>query len=192
MKKLKKWKTLHSEILLDQPPWMRVRSDDVLLPDGRIVENYMRVEAPDSVMIVPLNAKDEIGMVRSYKRGLEAVDIQPPAGMVEGSEDALITARRELLEECGCIAATWVDLGNYILGGNYGGGWVHLFLARDVEMITDPDPGDLEEMELLWIGLDDLKRMWLKGAFRQIASSAAVGLALMHINGGAHAAGPAD
>lgn len=187
MKKFENWKTLHSEILVDQPPWLRVRADDVLLPDGRIVENYMHVEAPDAVMIVPVSDAGAIGMVRSYKRGLDDIDIQPPAGIVEDGEDPLHTAQRELLEECGCIAGEWIDLGNYILGGNFGGGWVHLYLAQHARVISNPDPGDLEEMEVLWLSLEKTKHMWLRGDFRQISSSAAIGLALMYLNGSDHA-----
>jgi len=190
MKELKNWKTLHSEILVDQPPWLCVRADEVLLPDGRVVKNYMHVEAPDSVMIVPVSEAGTIGMVRSYKRGLDGIDIQPPAGMVEDGEDPLHTAQRELLEECGCTAGEWFDLGNYILGGNFGGGWVHLYLAQRAHVIAEPNPGDLEEMEVLWIPLEEIKRMWMRGDFRQISSSAAIGLALMHLNGSDHAGSP--
>ena len=157
-------------------------ADEVQLPDGRVVNDYMRVEAPDSVMIVPVNERGEVGMVRSYKRGLNGIDIQPPAGMVENGEDAFKTAKRELLEECGCQASEWSDLGTYILGGNYGGGWVHLYLANQASVVAEPDPGDLEEMEVLWIPLEQLEQDWMNGTFRQIASSAAIGLALGHLH----------
>lgn len=183
MKHLEPWKTITSRVLVNQPPWMRVMADEVQLPDGRVVDDYMRVEAPDSVMIVPVNEHGQVGMVRSYKRGLDDVDIQPPAGMVENGEDALATAKRELLEECGCQAAEWADLGTYILGGNYGGGWVHLYLATRARVVAEPNPGDLEEMEVLWIPLEKLEQKWMSGAFRQIASSAAIGLALGRLHG---------
>jgi len=183
MGSLEQWKTLSSRVLVNQPPWMKVLADEVQLPDGRVVQDYMRVEAPDSVMIVPINDEGQAGMIRSYKRGLDEVDIQPPAGMIENGEEALLTAKRELREECGCTANSWKDLGTYVLGGNYGGGWVHLFLAEQASIVAEPDPGDLEEMEVLWIALDDLKTRWLRGDFRQIASAAAIGLALMHLDG---------
>ncbi|MBN2555653.1 MAG: NUDIX hydrolase [Anaerolineales bacterium] len=163
---------------------MKVLADEVQLPDGRVVQDYMRIEAPDSVMIVPVNNQGQVGMIRSYKRGLDEVDIQPPAGMIENGEEALLTAKRELREECGCTANAWEHLGTYVLGGNFGGGWVHLFLAEQARIVAKPDPGDLEEMEVLWIAQDDLKTRWLRGDFRQIASAAAIGLALMHINRG--------
>lgn len=182
---MEEWKTLRRELLLDRRPWLRVLSDDVELPDGTVVEGYLRLETPDYVVIVPVDREGRIGLVRSYKRGLEAVDIQPPAGIIEPDEAPLETARRELLEELGCEAASWEGLGDYVLAGNLRGGLAHLFLARGCRQVAEPDPGDLEQQEVLWWPRDRVRQRWQRGEFGQLGSAAALGLALTRLNGSA-------
>ena len=193
MPELKPWRTLKRTLLLDRPPWMRVYADDVELPDGRIVEGYLRLESPSYVSIVPLDRKNRVGLIRSYKRGVDEVDIQPPAGIVEAGrgDDPASTqpdeppqqaAQRELLEELGCTAHSWQALGSYVLGGNFGGGPAHIFLATGCEQTQAPDSGDLEEQQVLWLPLPEVRQRWTEGQFRQLASVASLGLAFAHLD----------
>jgi ADP-ribose pyrophosphatase len=184
MSDLKPWKILHSKLLLDRSPWLRVHEDQVALPDGRIIDGYIRLEEPDFVVVVPVQADGLIGLIRSYKHGIGAVDLQPPAGYLESDEDKLIAAKRELLEETGCEAEGWEKLGSYVISGNRGAGWAHLFLAIGCEQVTQPDSGDLEEQEMIWLPFDDVHRLWTEGEFSQVTSVAAIGLALARLKMG--------
>lgn len=181
MTDLKPWQTLRSHLLLDHSPWVRVYADDVELPDGRVIEGYLRMEAQGYTMIVPVDNKGRIGLIRSYKRGVNKIDMQPPAGMIESDEEPLETAKRELMEEMGCVASQWISLGAYVIGGNVGMGRAHLFLATGCEQIAEPDSGDLEEQELVWLPVHEARRRWLEGSFGQIATMAALGLAFAHL-----------
>lgn len=178
MPDLKPWKTLHTKLLLDRVPWLRVYSEKVELPDGRVVDDYLRLEQPDFVMIVPVRNECEIGLIRSYKHGVGAVDMQPPAGYVEKGEDILTTAQRELLEETGCQAEAWFELGSYVISGNRGTGKAHLYLATGCRRVVEPDPGDLEEQEVIWLSLEEVQQRWTDGKFSQMATVAALGLAI--------------
>ena len=93
MPQLESWRTLNRNLLLDCSPWMRIYADDVELPNGRIVEGYLRLESPSYVMIVPVDRKNRVGLIRSYKRGVDAIDIQPPAGIIENDESPSEAAR---------------------------------------------------------------------------------------------------
>jgi ADP-ribose pyrophosphatase len=181
MPDLKPWKTVHSKLLLDRSPWMRVHEDQVSLPDGRVIDGYLRLEEPDFVVVVPFQAEGLIGLIRSYKHGVGALDLQPPAGYLEPGEDALFTAKRELLEEAGCEAQAWEELGSYVMSGNRGSGRAHLFLAMGCQQVAQPDSGDLEEQEVVWLPRDDVHRLWIDGEFGQISTAAAIGLALAHL-----------
>ncbi len=184
MTDLKPWKTLNSTVVLDRRPWMRVFSEDVQLPDGRVVQGYLRLETPDYAVIVPVDRENRVGLIRSYKRGVDAVDVQPPAGLIEPGEDPLLAAQRELLEETGCRAEHWLPLGAYILGGNFCGGHAHIFLATGCLQVAEPDSGDLEEQEVLWWPVERVRQRWRRGDFRQLGSVAALGLALAHLEDG--------
>jgi ADP-ribose pyrophosphatase len=176
--KHKNWKILSCKTVYEQNPWLRVVADKIELPDGRLVEDYLRLEAPDFVMIVPVNKFGQIGLIRSYKHGIIGIDIQPPAGYMEAEENALDAAKRELLEETGCETQDWQSLGTYTISGNRGAGSAHFFLAKNCDQIKDPDPGDLEIQEVFWMGVQEVKKMLLSGQFLQLSSVAILGLAL--------------
>jgi ADP-ribose pyrophosphatase len=180
---MRKWTTLESTELLSRPPWLRVFSEDIQLPSGRIVREYLRLETPNYAVIVPVNVQGRIGLVRSYKRGPDAIDVQPPAGVIEYGEDPLHAAKRELLEELGCRSRDWSALGAYVLAGNLRGGTAHIFLARDCQKVAEPDSGDLEEPEPVWLPVSEVEAMWRGGGMAQLGSVAAVGLALAQLSG---------
>ncbi|MFP3853651.1 MAG: NUDIX hydrolase [Anaerolineales bacterium] len=177
------WETLSSRLLLDRSPWLKVYSEDLKLPEGRIVEGYLRLRTPDFVVIVPASTDGQIGMIRSYKRGPDRIDLQPPAGMIEPGENPLSAAKRELLEEMGCKADSWRELGDYVLAGNLRGGFAYLFLAEGCRQVQPPDSGDLEAQQVLWLDRNEVTRLWRQGELAQLGSSAALGLALAHLDG---------
>jgi len=180
--KLLPWHITNSELLLDRSPWMRIFSDDVQLPDGRIVEGYLRLESRGYVMVVPVDGENRIGLVRSYKKGVDGIDIQPPAGVLEPGEDILASAKRELREELGCEATSWQSLGTYTISGNYGAGKVHFYLASGAHQVVEPDPGDLEEQEVVWLPREKVHDMWINGKMKQLGSMAALGLAFSRLS----------
>jgi ADP-ribose pyrophosphatase len=182
MSEVKPWKTLGSRLLLDRSPWLRVHADDIQLPDGRVVEDYLRLETPDFVVIVPEDGNGRIGLVRSYKRGPDRVDLQPPAGMVEAGESPQAAGQRELLEELGCRADRWLPLGRYVLAGNMRGGFAYVFLATGCHMVAEPDSGDLEEQQVIWMGRPQIESIWRNGELAQLGSAAALGLAFSHLD----------
>lgn len=181
MAKLQAWKTLRRTLLLDRTPWLKVYEDDVELPSGKVVEGYIHLQTPGYAMIVPVNDDGEIGLIKSYKRGVDDTDMQPPAGVLE--EDFPVeSAKHELLEETGCQADEWIWLGEVVLHGNYGGGKAHFFLATGCHQIQDPDSGDLEEQELIWLPIEQVYNRFRDGEFQQMGATAALGLAFARLN----------
>jgi ADP-ribose pyrophosphatase len=178
------WKIISSTTVFEQSPWLRVLSEDVELPDGRVVKDYLHLETLDFVMIVPINQKDEIGLIRSYKHGLRAIDIQPPAGYIDEGEDPLETAKRELFEETGAVSDHWQSLGSYVIAGNRGAGKAHFFLATECDCIAEPDSGDLEAQEVLWVPVSKVRQTWESGDYAQLSTAAILGLALSRLQVG--------
>jgi ADP-ribose pyrophosphatase len=180
MTKHEVWKTLRRTLLLDRSPWLRVYEDDIELPGGELVEGYLHLQAPGYAMIVPINEAGELGLIRSYKRGVDDIDIQPPAGVLE-DDNPLTTAKRELLEETGCQAESWHALGDVVLSGNYGAGRAHFFLATGCRQIQVPDSGDLENQEVIWLPVEEVYGLYQQGGFQQMGATAALGLAFAKI-----------
>lgn len=181
MDELKKWRILRSRVLLEDLPWLRVLADDVLLPDGREVQNYLRLETPNYVSIAAVAQGGEFILVRSYKHGVGGIDIHTPAGYIEQGEAPGEAAERELLEETGHQAESLISLGSYVLAGNHGAGRAHPFLVLGCRKVQEPDSGDLEQQQLLSFTQARIREMLAADAFGQISTAATLSLALLRL-----------
>lgn len=173
------WVTVRRHELIDRRPWLRLWSEDVQLPDGRIIEGFTQLEMPDVAVIVALTPDGQAIIERNYKHGPRRVCLNLPAGYLEAGEEPLTAARRELLEETGYAADEWVPLGQFANDGNRGAGTSFLFLARDARQIAQPDAGDLEELEIGLMPLDQLAESVRNGEVAILAIAAAIGLAVV-------------
>jgi ADP-ribose pyrophosphatase len=173
------WETLSRREVADGRPWLRLWAEDVQLPDGRVVEGFFTLEMPDYVVVVALTPDGRVVVERNYKHGPRRVCLNLPAGYVEPGEDPLAAARRELLEETGYVADEWVSLGSFTNNGNRGCGVGHLFLARQAQNVAEPNAGDLEEMEIGLMGLDEVIETVRRGDVAVLSVAAAIGLAMV-------------
>jgi ADP-ribose pyrophosphatase len=174
---LKPWKVLRSETVYASPPYLRVQSHTIELPDGRIVEPYFRIDLRAFTVIAALTAECEIIVGRQYRHGIERITLLLPGGLVEEGEDALATAKRELLEETGYVSERWESLGQFVPNSNYRCGEVQLFLARDATKITAAGNDDLEETELFRLPLAQMLQELREGNVVSLSSATAILLA---------------
>lgn len=171
------WRTLTRRTLLSRPPWMEVGEERVKLPDGREIDGFLWIRTRDFVTIVALTERDEAILIRSYKHGPRTVSLAVPAGYIEGGEEPLTAAKRELLEETGFSSNEWSSLGRYVVDGNYFVATQHIFLARACNKVTEPAAGDLEEIEPVVVPLADISEHLRRGEVVQLSSAAALALA---------------
>lgn len=172
------WKTLERRELLRTPRGLAVFEESVALPDGRRVDDYLRVEDGDFATIV---ARDEAGAflcLRQYRHGPRAEVLTLPGGGVDPGETPLEAAERELLEETGHVGATWRSLGAFVLHGARYVARGHHFLALGCRAVQAPASGDLETATLKRIGLEDMKTGLVEGRFPIMSHAAALGGAL--------------
>jgi ADP-ribose diphosphatase len=172
---LKPWKVLRRRVLLDGSPWLRVWSEDVRLPSGRVIDGFYKVEMPDYVVVVPVHDQGVV-VLRTYKHGPGGTGIQLPAGYIETGEDALTSAKRELLEETGYSSGEWSCLGDFTNDGNRGSGTGHFFLARNVFKVADPVDDEMEESIVETMPMDALVDAMRKGDVLVLSVAAAIGL----------------
>jgi ADP-ribose pyrophosphatase len=175
------WKRLRATLLLERDPWLRVYADDVLLPDGRRVDDYLRVESRPYATVFAITPERRVVFLHQYKYGPDAVSLQLPAGYLEAGEDPEQGARRELLEETGYAADRWESLGAFRPDGNRGFGVAHFYLARDARPVQAPSSDDLEEPTLELVPLDACESRLTSGEMAELAPIACVALALARL-----------
>lgn len=107
---------------------IRVRVDRVKLPDGNL-SNREIVEHPGAVAVVPLTDTGRVLMVCQYRKPVEKVLLEIPAGKLEKQEELEICARRELEEETGKKARNLKKLGSFYTSPGYSNEKMTLFLA---------------------------------------------------------------
>lgn len=136
-------KSTGSRIVWDDK-W-RVRVHQLSLPDGRLVDRAV-VEHPGSVGIVPLRPVAqgyEIVMLRQYRLSLDREILEIPAGTRLPGEAWLTCAQRELREETGLAAESFVALGEVWPAPGLTDERMALFLA--IGLYPDPLPADEDE-----------------------------------------------
>jgi ADP-ribose pyrophosphatase len=173
------WKMRQSEIILNTPPWLVVENHVVELPGGQIIPDWTWVITPNFVNVVVQMQDGRYQFFRQWKYGFDRISLAPIGGYIEPNEAPLSAAKRELLEEMGCEADDWVDLGVYRVDANRGAGIANLFFARNAKKVAEPVAGDLEMQELITLTKDDVLQAIKKGDFRGLAWVANVALALL-------------
>lgn len=174
------WQVLDDVEVYSSPPWINVHRQQVRLPNGRVVDGFHQIILPDYTIVAAQTADGKFVVERQYKHGIGTVSLLLPGGVIDHGEEPHNAAKRELLEETGYKADDWQEIGVYVSNSNYGCGRAHVFISRNARKITEPNSGDLEDMEIVLMDAPGLLRAVRSGKFMAIGSVAAVWCALNH------------
>ncbi len=157
----------------------QVRQDRLRLLDGReavldIVEHH------GAVVILPVDRDNRVWFVRQYRHAVGDTLLELPAGTLEPQETPEACAQRELQEEIGMRASTWVDLGRFYSAPGYTSEVMVAFLARGLEPASLPR----DEDEIIDVVVYPWPRVWemvREGEIRDAKTLATLFLALPHL-----------
>lgn len=151
---------------------IRAYRDEVSLPDGgESVREYMRHNG--AVCILPLTADGKVLLEHQYRYAVGKVLTEIPAGKLDSAEeDPLEAAKRELREETGAEAATWIELGSFLPAPAYSNERIWMFAAKDLSFGSQ-DMDEDEFLEVFEMPLEELVEEVLAGWIPDIKTQAA-------------------
>jgi len=136
---LNPWKTLSQRVVYENP-WLSVREDRVVRPDG--TEGiYGVVEMPPAIGVVACDEEQTVELIGQWRYSLGRFSWEVPTGSCKSGEEPLAAAKRELEEETGLRARSWQHLGTIDNCNAATTEVVHMFLATELELGNKcPDP----------------------------------------------------
>ena len=109
---------------------LHVFSDSVRLPNGDITGREV-IRHVGAVCVIPVTDDGMVYVERQYRYPVDSVVTEIPAGKLDSpEEDRLSAAKRELLEETGITADSWLDLGPFYSAVAYSDEKITMYLAR--------------------------------------------------------------
>ena len=179
------WKRLSSSRIYGNQ-WFAVREDRVVRPDGEVGTYSVVTASRVATGIVPLWPDGTVTLVGQYRYPLDEYSWEIPEGGGDLAAKPLDVAKRELSEETGITAGTWIYLGRVHTSNCFTDELCHLFLARDLTQGT-PKPDPEEVIEARRMPFEEVLRMTADGRITDAISIAGIfraSLRLTNRNGG--------
>ena len=140
------WQTLSSTPQY-QNPWIRVREDQVLNPQGKPGIYGVVSMQNKAIGIVPLDVEGNTWLVGQYRYTLNEYSWEIPMGGGPVALSVLESARRELREETGLLAGRWTQIARLHTSNSVTDEEGFVFLAQDLEQ-GPWEPEDTEDLRL--------------------------------------------
>ncbi len=111
-----------------------LRVDTVEGPSGITTREI--VDHSEAVTILPYEAPNTVYLIHQFRKAVEVILIEAPAGCLETGEDALVGAKRELKEETGFEARKLIKVGEMYMAPGFCNEFMHYYIAQELT------PGD--------------------------------------------------
>jgi ADP-ribose pyrophosphatase len=120
--------------------------------DGKVFTKDILKRTP-TVIVLPINDKDEIYLVSQFRDSYQKVLLETIAGHIENGDSPLQSAKKELKEEAGLTAKQWRKLGSFMTSANIQDE-VYVFCATGLtEGVATPDED--EDIEVVKISYSE-------------------------------------
>jgi 8-oxo-dGTP pyrophosphatase MutT (NUDIX family) len=152
---------------------MRLRADELELPDGTIVPNYYVRESFGFVTILALTPDRQVVLVRQYRYGADSIHLELPAGMLIEGEEPRECALRELAEETGYEVERCEPAAVYLPEPVRSTARAYVFVGFDARRTREPQLDVTEHLQAELASLPRFREMLADGTIDAGASIAA-------------------
>lgn len=158
------WRRLSRKVAYENP-WIEVRHDEVIRPDG-LPGIYGVVHFRNrAVGVVPMDSRDRVLLVGQFRYTMDRYSWEIPEGGSPLDEDPEAAARRELAEETGYVGGEWRELCRAELSNSVTDESTILFVATALEE-GPASPEGTEQLQLRWVAFEEAMAMIARGELR--------------------------
>ncbi len=152
---------------------LHVRKDRVQLPNGNeSVREY--IIHPGAVVILAFLDNGNLLFERQYRYPLRQVFLELPAGKIDQGEAIIDTARRELREETGYVAAAWEHLGVMHPCIGYSDERIEIFAAHGLQLSGEKQLDHNEFLDVVEISPEEARQAVWDGRITDAKTIAAL------------------
>ena len=176
-----KWKRLNSEYLV-KSKWLKIRRDEVQLPNGTILDDYFIIEKNNVALIVAMDKNKRVILKKEYRYAIDKELIEIPGGTYDNeSDDPLDVARRELLEETGYESDDWDFLGMLYDYPTKDTNTISLYMAKNIYKVAEQKLDISEDITYEFVPIKEAIRMCIDNEIQVSGSIAALMKAFLTI-----------
>ena len=166
------WSVLNERIVYDNK-WIGLTEYDVVNPGGG-KGIYGKVRYKNlAIGVLPLDHVGNTWLVGQYRFVLNAYSWEIPEGGGDPALPPVESARRELLEETGLVAAEWLPLMEMHLSNSVSDERAYIFLARGLEQ-REAEPEETEQLVVRKLPFEEAYRMVETGEITDSMSVASI------------------
>lgn len=137
--------------------YLKIRQDIINIPN-RPVKTWDIVVTSGAVAVIPIDSQGRIVLVEQWRRAIDRITLEIPAGMLDPGETPEVCAQRELQEETGLKAGSLKAFGGCFSSPGSMNEYIHLFLGQDLTRAPlNADDTDLIDVRAL--SLIDAQKM---------------------------------
>ncbi|WP_106460331.1 NUDIX hydrolase [Anaerococcus sp. Marseille-P3915] len=164
-------KTIKSDTIYDGKI-LKLRVETVELENKRYSKREI-VDHQKGVGIIAFDGNDKIWMVKQYRKAIDKITLEIPAGLVDPGEMPIETAKRELQEEVGYLPETISYLFDMHASPGFTNDKLSFFLAKDLVKSSLEQDED-ENVEACAIEIKELYKMVENGEIKDAKTIIAI------------------
>ena len=136
---------------------IKLRIDTVKKPNGKTTTREI-VERSDCIAVVPMDRKDNVLLVRQYRKAVGKYLLEIPAGGIDPGEQPPAAVRRELQEEIGYLPNKIDKIGGFYVAPGYSTEYIHLYVGTYL-FPSQLEAEDTEDIQVVRVPLARISDM---------------------------------
>lgn len=134
----------------------RIRNDRYRFEPTAAERDFVVLDSPDWVNVVPITDDGKLVLVRQYRHGIRRNSLEVPGGLVDPGESPEAAAVRELEEETGYAPGHVRSLGRISPNPAIQNNYCHMYLAEGCRRVAQPRLDPFERIDLVLASPGDL------------------------------------